>query len=70
MLKAREQLIADMNSIVEDITYGALSPGEMNTLTRKLCDAVYKHLPTPTVPLGTEIIYWRFVKEGKFYEPK
>ena len=47
LLKAKEQLIADINSIVEDITYGALSPSEMNTLTRKLCDAVYKHLPTP-----------------------
>tara|TARA_R100000657_G_C4674638_1_gene119987 strand:+ start:1586 stop:1837 length:252 start_codon:yes stop_codon:yes gene_type:complete len=61
MLMAREQLIEDMNSIVEDITYDALSPSEMNVLTGKLCDAVYKHLPTPKVPHGTQIIYWRFV---------
>ena len=48
MLTAREQLMEDIDSIVEDITYGLLSQDEMNVLTRKLCDAVSRHFPLNT----------------------
>ncbi|HAW75046.1 MAG TPA: hypothetical protein DCW74_04830 [Alteromonas australica] len=59
---ARKQLMEDIDSIVEDIAnYSVNTDDSKYVLAEKLCDAVYKHLPTPKVPHGTQIIYWRFV---------
>ena len=52
MLMAREQLMEDIDSIIECFWDASFAHGKYlesrDTLTRKLCDAVCEHFPTPT----------------------
>ena len=46
ILKQREQLMEDIDSIVEGELDGIISDNLSNELVRRLCDAVCKNFPT------------------------